>query len=205
MKKNIFYILIVSFLMTKAVFANGKAEQIKISDDRIIKQQAVIFYDNSNYQRALDYFMSLNDKNLTDDVLLLISNCFDSLGDEENAVAYLKKAVMINNKNPNLYYNLGVLYFNKDNYRLALLFFKQAVSINNKFSQADYNLANCYFNLNDYKNATKYYKKTILNDPKNLDAYYNISVSYGLIGKKKESKQYNDSYNQLKKVLEVKN
>jgi tetratricopeptide (TPR) repeat protein len=200
MKKNLILAMLTSILIQSVVLAGGSSDEVRISDDQIIKQQAIIFYQNSNYKRALEYFLSINNQNLPDDVLLLMSNCFDSLGDSENAFSYLKKAVVVNKKNPDLYYNLGVLYFNKANYSVALLFFQQATKLNNRFYQAEYNLANCYFNLNNYKNSIRYYKKAIYLNPKLSDAYYNLSVAYNLMGNKKEAKVYNDMYNQLEKA-----
>lgn len=202
MKKFLMLLLLTFFLTESVAFASGSADEVKITDDKIIKQQAIIFYQNANYKRSLEYFLSLNNQNLADDVLLLIANCFDSMGDTENSFSYLKKAVLINKKNPSLYYNLGVLYFNKENYKTALLFFQQAIKLNNDFSQAHYNLANCYFQISDYKNSIKFYKKAINLNPKFSDAYYNIYVVYDLLGKKKEAKFYNDFYNQMEKPKE---
>jgi tetratricopeptide (TPR) repeat protein len=90
-----------------------------------------------------------------------MANCYDSLGNSQEAVNYLNKIISINPKNSFAYYNLGLLHFKNQDLNNAIGAFEKATKYNKKFGAAFYNLANCYFLKNEYKKAVQNYSKAL--------------------------------------------
>lgn len=199
-KLTVFFIFLG--IISNSTVAEESNLKLKITNDKVIKQQAEIFYKNQNYEKALSFFLNLSDKNLNEETLLLISNCFDSLGDKENAVSYLKKAISLSPKNPKLYYNLGILYSNQKKYHHALECFNYSVKLDKKFADSHYNLANTYYELKNYSKAIKYYKKTIKLEPNYINAYYNLAMTFHILEKENISKKFYNLYKKLKESEE---
>ena len=71
----------------------------------------------------------------------------------------------------NVWYNLGLLYFKKENFEKAVECYDFAIAINDQYSSAVFNKANAQANLGEYEEAVKTYKECILLEPENVLAH----------------------------------
>jgi protein O-GlcNAc transferase len=99
-------------------------------------------------------------------------------GDNDKAIATLKKALTILPRDAEVAYNLGNAYFDKEQSKSALIFYKKAISISPNFSKAYYNLGGLYRALNRLDLAEVQYKKVIKLDQENVDAYLKLASIY---------------------------
>lgn len=111
------------------------------------------------------------------DYHLLIAKaiCYKAIGEKDKAIEIIENYLEDQNQEPDLYnyYHLGVLYFEKGNYKKALSNFEKQKE-NNTLADNSYYKARCYKNLNDVVR----YKKSILEAKKLFEDGYLLSDPY---------------------------
>ncbi len=95
------------------------------------------------------------------------------------AIDNYKKAVSINPKLAEAYYNLGIAYGEKGDTETAIIYYKKAIAINPNDAEAYNNLGNAYREKGDTETEIIYYKKAIAINPEHAKAYYNLGNAYG--------------------------
>ena len=100
----------------------------------------------------------------------------NEIGKNEEAELALKKAISLNPKYANSYYNLGVLYMGQENFEKAELEFKEAIKIQSDFIIAYYNLGFIFKNLGRLKEAESFIQKVLEINPQFTDAYFILST-----------------------------
>ena len=100
----------------------------------------------------------------------------NEIGKHEEAELELKKAISLNPKYANSYYNLGVLYMGQENFDKAELEFKEAIKIKSDFTIAYYNLGFILRNLGRLKEAESFNQKALEINPQFTDAYFILST-----------------------------
>ena len=100
----------------------------------------------------------------------------NEIGKHEEAELELKKAISLNPKYANSYYNLGVLYMGQENFEKAELEFKEAIKIKSDFTIAYYNLGFILRNLGRLKEAESFNQKALEINPQFTDAYFILST-----------------------------
>lgn len=173
------------------------ADKVEISNPKIVNAQAKLFYKSGNYQDALSYLLSLDEKIQDEEILILISNCYESLGDNKKASDYLVKSISQNNKNYKSYYNLALLQYKVKNVEFAIFNLEKAIKYNNKFTEAYYNLGSIYLEQNQPQLAINNYKKALSIDPNNLNAIYNLALAFEKLKNTKNSTKYFDLYKKV--------
>ena len=75
-------------------------------------------------------------------------------------------------------YNLGLAYYNTNNWPLAIHYFGRAIAIKPTMTDAAYNLGLAYYKAGDFPESVLAYDKTIDIDPSFVNAYINRADSY---------------------------
>jgi tetratricopeptide (TPR) repeat protein len=77
----------------------------------------------------------------------------------DNAELFLKKAISINNKKKQPYFNLGLVYFKRREYKKAENYFKKALQIDENYQKALVYLVSLYYEQGKYKKALFYLER----------------------------------------------
>lgn len=164
-------------------------------------------YDNKDYKRAIQEYMSINPA--TEDSLLGIAASYQALEDYNNAIAYYKKAEVKNPQNAEIPYYIGYLYSERQNWNEAEKYLKKAIALNEKSEAKNllsYVLQNGnlavlnegidFFEKQDYASALQKFNEVIKKENTNAFAYYYRGLIYD---EQKQSKlAINDYLNTLK-------
>ncbi len=59
--------------------------------DNIYKKLAILYMRNSNYSKAIQYFKKIKNYEKNGDILFYIAQCYDDMGNDNEAIVYLKK------------------------------------------------------------------------------------------------------------------
>lgn len=132
-------------------------------------------YDNAQYKQAINVLKKFLQKptcteNLID-ALLIISNCYEKLGERQHQISYLTKILEIDVPNANVCCKMGDYFLTIKNYNVADFWYKQAIkskkqeSLIGFINDVYYNyypyLQLCVLNyyLGDYKKSLEYNNK----------------------------------------------
>jgi tetratricopeptide (TPR) repeat protein len=103
-------------------------------------------------------------------VLNDIGQGFITLEEYEEAETYLNRAVQIDSQNPVIYYNLGLLYFSKNQLELAQKSFLQAIALKPNYIKALYNLGLIAQQTGQKDQARSYFKRILSYESDNAEA-----------------------------------
>jgi tetratricopeptide (TPR) repeat protein len=112
-------------------------------------------------------------------------NKYVEIGQNENAIAFYLKALMIEPNNARIHYNLGVAYGNCGNLEKEIIQYRKVLEINPKHINALYNLGIAYGNIGEWKMAFNVFKRLVKLQPKDSDAHYSLAL-IGFILKDKQ-------------------
>jgi tetratricopeptide (TPR) repeat protein len=97
-------------------------------------------------------------------------------------IAAYQKAAEIDPTSAGALVNLGTVYFNARDWRLAEHFYGKAVEVDPEYALAHFNLGNLYDERGDRPGALKHYLAAIAIHPRYADAHYNIALLYQSMG-----------------------
>ena len=100
----------------------------------------------------------------------------NEIGKHKEAELELKKAISLNPKYANAYYNLAVLFIGQGNLEKAELELKKAIKLKSDFAIAHYNLGFILKDQGRLKEAESYTQKALEVDPQLTDAYLSLST-----------------------------
>ena len=113
----------------------------------------------------------------------------------------LDRTLQLDNSYSPAYYNLGLLYLQKQNEEKAIENFQKAFEYDNNDKDSLFQLSKIYQNLgykyyiaDNINEAILKYKKASEYTPDNADIYYNIGVIYAQTNNKKEAKYFLNKY-----------
>ena len=130
----------------------------------------------------------------------------NEIGKHKEAELELKKAISLNPKYANAYYNLAVIFIGQGNLEKAELELKKAIKIKSDFAIAHYNLGFILKDLGRLKEAESYNQKALEVDPQLTDAYLSLSTMQISDNNKKWQKQlFSESLLQNKNNRELVN
>ena len=98
------------------------------------------------------------------------------IGKYKEAEIELKKAISLNPKYANAYYNLAVIWISQGNLEKAEIELKKAIKLKPDFSIAHYNLGFILKDMGRLKEAESHKKKTLEIDAQFTDAYFSLST-----------------------------
>ncbi len=109
----------------------------------------------------------------------------------------MKIALKANSRNPHFLNNIGLSYFNLDDFKKAEEYFKRGLDEAPKYIAILNNLGNLKGFLNQNKDAILYFEKILTINNKLIEPYYNLAINYEALG------DFNKSIECLKKILEL--
>ncbi len=193
MKKILLLTLTLCLIITQASYA---VENTK--DTTILKEQGTLFYQNHDYQNALNYLIQLPYQERDEKILLMIANCYQSTNNNAYALSTLRSMLKKYPKNSFAYYNLGIITLNQQLYKHAIVYFKKSIKYDKKFFPAHYNLGFAYYKSKEYKDAYKTFKKAHKLNKNNSDTLYNLALVCDKLKKERKAKKYLALYEKLK-------
>ncbi|MBW8244712.1 tetratricopeptide repeat protein [Muricauda oceani] len=113
----------------------------------IYKNSAIIYYRLGEFKEAIKYFKIAKKENPRDiNLILNEANCYHKLGNKYKFKSLMEEAVKIDNNNPDLWYNIGVINMEQGNLQEARKAYKRALEINPSYLNAIINLSTTYIN-----------------------------------------------------------
>lgn len=135
-------------------------------------------YDSSivYYNKYLSFLSEKEkDYNL---VYKFIGKCYTKLGNKEKALYYFNKILTADPTALDTYWEIGVVYYNENNYKLAIENYKKAESFyvtdTSNYLTLNNNIIYCYNELKNYTELLKYLKIRVGYDKNNSDDYLRI-------------------------------
>jgi len=124
------------------------AEEITPSKvDEIYKNISYCYTKLGQKEKAIETFKKARERN-PKDVSLIISeaNLYYENGDNDKFKKLMEEATLLDPNNPDLFYNIGVVQLNNENYASAEASFKKALELNPAYVNAALNLSIVYTN-----------------------------------------------------------
>ena len=159
-------------LNRKKISKNKQKENI----DQLVKEA---FYLQSQGRKleAAKYYEYLIKKGTKDFRVFSNYGIFlNEIGKHEQAKLKLKKAISLNPKYANAYYNLAVLYISQKNFNEAEILLKKAIKLKPDFAIAYYNLGFILKDMGRLKESESYNQKAVEVNPQLTDAYLSLST-----------------------------
>jgi tetratricopeptide (TPR) repeat protein len=120
----------------------------------------------------------------------LLGRSLNTIGQKHEAIRFLEIANQ-RKKNWSWLSELGIVYFNTEQYNKAIKVFESAIKYNSKNPQLYLNLGSAYSKINEQKKAEDAFVLALRADPKNSRVYITlISFSIDVLKDKEKAKQY---------------
>ncbi|MFH2013015.1 MAG: M48 family metalloprotease [Pseudomonadota bacterium] len=159
----------------------NKQPRNNIDKLRII--QAKVIVDTWTPQNSLDHFKSLlesDPKRL--DLIYGFALANMKLGDYNQAIEGLTKALNIHPENNDVLRELGICYISEGEISDAANFLKKSVALDENDMVAWYNLGRVYQESGNFQEAIEAYNKVKKLNPDFVNVYYNLGIVFGKRG-----------------------
>lgn len=136
----------------------------KQQQQEIYKNSAIIYSRLGEIEEAVKYFKIARKENPKDiNLILNEANCYYKLGNKYKFKSLMEEATRIDNNNPDLWYNIGVINMEQGNLIEARKAYKRTLEINPSYLNAILNLSTTYITegnllideMNDLGNSRK--------------------------------------------------
>jgi tetratricopeptide (TPR) repeat protein len=104
-------------------------------------------------------------------------------GDFKTAIPEFSRAISLDPKHPDYYYNRGISLLEIQRYELAIADFDRVINLNPKYSNALFNKAMALSEMNKTDEAIIVYTQTSLLEPNQSDIYSNRGILYAKLNK----------------------
>ena len=132
----------------------SRAYELDPKNDEVIKQLTSLYFNNRQFQKAIEFAEKCNSCDNKDQVLGI---SYYHLEDYGKAVKYLQQATAKNDKDAEAAYTLGRTYLELENEKEAIPQYQKAITLEPARNAWMYELGLIYFNQNDFKNSVKYF------------------------------------------------
>lgn len=180
-------------LKSRLLYQSGKTKLSIINYNKMIEkfpseimpyfELSNLYYKLKDYNKAEHYLSIALDlkcgHNLLYKIYLNMSIIKNKKKLFNEAFKYISKAYMLNNKDPLINYNYGLIYFNSNQHKKARDYFYQAIRLPSQDyvkAMAYLGLGNIYFKEGKYDLAQSMYKKSLRFNPDFTEAHYNLKV-----------------------------
>ena len=167
------------------------------TDNKMAK--AAEYFENKDYQNAINIYMSIEPPNA--DSMLGLASSYQEMGDRQNAIEYYKKALALKPVDSDIAYYIACLYGENEDYKNAKIYLEKAITFNKNNTQAsEYlasinemeksNLLNDAINLfeeNKLDDSFVKFNEILSNDPENSYALYYRGMIYEAQEKRNEA------------------
>ena len=148
----------------------------QIDTNNLIKK-AFELQRQGNNKEAAKYYSYLIKTGLNDyRVFSNFGTFLKEIGKYKEAEIYLRKAITLNPKYPNAYYNLAGIFIDKRDFHQAEIYLRQAIKLKSDFAIAHYNLGFILKDLGRLQEAELYTHNSLEIYPHLTDAYYSLST-----------------------------
>ena len=132
----------------------AKAYELQPTNNDVIKELSGLYFNNRQYQKAIDLVQKCKDCNDADRILGMSYYHTEDYG---KAVNFLQKAISKDDKDAEATYTLGRTFLELENEKKAIPLFQKAIELKPSKNVWMNELALIFYNQNDYKNALKYF------------------------------------------------
>lgn len=159
-----------------------------------IREQAKILYIGNQIEKSQAHILTIpeNERNANDYFIIGLTT-----KEPKTAIKAYEKAITLDKKYYQAYYNIGTLYLNLQNYEKSIHYFKESTTANKNFAHGYYNLGCTYLKTKDYNLARKSFESAIKINPEEPDYYFNLGFAYKKIGNQKRAEKAITLYNEL--------
>lgn len=105
----------------------------------------------------------------------------------DTAIAEFKKAIEIYPSYADVYEQLGLAYFRKNQTDSSIYYYEEALKLHPGKARTYSNMGIIYFNKKEFGKALEVYKTAVQLDPHFADGYMNLGSTYGTLGKPREA------------------
>lgn len=141
-----------------------------------LESKAAFLYKEQRYAEALDIYMSLYKKSpKTEKYSIFCGNCFDAMGDNDQAARFYKHASKLNPVSETALIALANIYYAKGDFDVSEKFTNQLLKNNPENISALLNLGNIYYCRNDFETALVCYEKAYKINPSSYIAVINMA------------------------------
>ncbi len=127
-----------------------------------MEEKAVACYQKKNYVAALRSFLKVLAKDpKRDDILVYIANCYDGLGQKEEAASYYSKALRAEKSSDIAAANLAIILYELNDYAGARRYAEKALKINPTNASALSVLGNVAYQKKHPDQALRYYQQAM--------------------------------------------
>jgi len=164
--------------------------------DRII---AMSYFQMEDYGKAEKMLLTLNSKDPNDaEVTYTLARTYLEMGLEGKAIPYYVKALQLDDTKSKWHFELGLLYYNNDNYKNAVLTFNKAAEQgfirSNDFNE---NLGFAYIYSGDFDKGEKLINEIIARKPGDKEIIRDIALAFY------DRKMYDKCLDYCQKLMEM--
>jgi len=156
--------------------------------------EAIRFFDESKYQKAISIFEKLKatrpSKHDLSIICLFSALCYEEWGLINDAIKEYDQALVNDPHNATALSNLGILYSNNNEYHKAVECYEKAIETDPNNHFAYNNLAQLYYRSGEYEGAVEYSLKALTLCPNFRPSASLLAVIYGGYGYEKEYGKY---------------
>ena len=167
-------------------------------------------YENKDYKNAIKQYLAISPA--TEDSLLGVAACYQSLEDFDNAIVYYKKAMSVAPMNSEIPYYIGYLYSEQQKWIESESFLRKSLALNpegeaknllsyvmQNLTLANYNEAINLYEGNNFEAALTKFNEVLKKEANNAFAYYYRGLIYD------EQKKYKLAIEDYNKFLSIYN
>lgn len=130
----------------------------------INKNIANCYFNKGDYQKAIDYYQKVLDKEPNNtDALLGIGNSY-SQTEAAKAMEYYNKINIEEIQDPIILYNMATFYYNEKDYQKALSLYEASIKIKSDFTDSLYQIGVAYIALGENQKALQAFENFLLYD-----------------------------------------
>lgn len=128
--------------------------EIEKIDEDVIYETGLTYLIYNDYEKSLDLLLKLMPKYKDDwNLNFSIGRCYTGLELYDLAIEYISEAIELNKEEPNLYNELGIIYYNNGDVIKAIEVFTDGIDSCPKDLKLFFNRSMSYILINEYENA----------------------------------------------------
>ncbi|UFX83442.1 tetratricopeptide repeat protein [Candidatus Absconditicoccus praedator] len=162
---------------------NKKIERI-IYQAKFLKEKGQI----ESYEQKLIEGLSYDNENI--DLLKMLSDLYFSLGNNKKALPLLKKVLEKDANDHKAIWQVGQIYFEKEDFQTAKLLINKAILLKNDNPKYHVSMAEIMYSLDDIEESINYMENAVKLRPHNINYLLAIASLLEEIGDKNEAKKY---------------
>lgn len=159
-------------------------------DSKIVHKLGAFYFNHEYYDKALDIFIALSEKDNSSDLLEKIAYSYQKSGKLDDAIFYYEKALYIDKNKKWKTQQLAFCLRKKQEYKKALNCLKELEKDNPDDLNLQAELGHLHLCLEDFENALQYYFKVEYLAPENLKVRRPLAWCSYMLGKLEASQKY---------------